>query len=93
VGYWSDTVTVRGQVAILIYMMVQGVLFGVGVVAMVLIPTWFGHQQLALPVIVVVSFLIAVPLAWFISPHLLNRYEKRRAAREERAAQPRANLP
>jgi uncharacterized membrane protein YdbT with pleckstrin-like domain len=68
-------------------MMVQAVLFGAGVVLMVTIPSWAANQHIALPVIVVVTFLIAAPLAWLISPRLLTRYERRRAARAQRAAQ------
>lgn len=79
-------VSLRGQIALLIYMMVQAVLFGSGVVAMVMIPSWTTHQHITLPVIVVVTFLIAAPLAWFISPRLLARYERRRAARAARSS-------
>jgi 2-polyprenyl-6-methoxyphenol hydroxylase-like FAD-dependent oxidoreductase len=40
---------------------------------------------------VVVTFLVAAPLAWFISPRLLARYERRRTARAERMTQTSGN--
>jgi hypothetical protein len=64
---------VRIQIAALIYMMVQAVTFGVGVVAVLATP--LNNQAMSLlPWVVVVTAVISISLSWFIAPRLRARY-------------------
>lgn len=71
--------SVRFQIAALIFMMVQGVLFGVGATLVLATPlTAFAIQLL--PWVVGVSLIVSVPLSWIIAPRLRARYWNRRIA-------------
>lgn len=65
----------RFAIAALIYMMVQGVLFGFGVIAILATPL---NAQAAtlIPWLVGVSALISAPLSWIIAPRLRSRYHR-----------------
>jgi len=71
----------RAQIALLIYMMTQGVLFGAGIV---LVLTWpilsadTGFWIVA--VVVVASVVLAAPIAWWIAPRMRARYSRQNAA-------------
>jgi hypothetical protein len=69
------TTTIR--LAILIYAMVQGVLFGVPTILVLSIPALAANAAYYLPAIIVVSFLIAVPVALIMAPWLKARRELR----------------
>ncbi len=69
--------SVRFQITALIYMMVQGVLFGVGVVAILASPL-SDQAAILIPALVVVTGAISLPVSWFIAPHL--RLRGRRGA-------------
>ena len=65
---------VRLQIAVMLQMMVQAVLFGAGAVAILLSPAaaddagwWFAAN-------VVGSFLIAAAVGWFLAPRLRGRF-------------------
>jgi hypothetical protein len=74
--------SVRFQIAALIFMMVQGVLFGVGVVLILATPLSAWAMQL-IPALVVVSLGISVPASWIIAPQLrLRRHKERLAAQD-----------
>ncbi|MDO8408527.1 MAG: hypothetical protein Q7S93_00460 [Phenylobacterium sp.] len=69
----------RLMVAALVYPMVQAVLFGVGLIAaLVLAPAL--NAQLSIPIVVVVTALISLPLSWFIAPRMMVRYQRRPTA-------------
>ncbi|WP_431862332.1 hypothetical protein [Azospirillum sp.] len=68
---------IRIGIAALVFMMVQAVLFGVGVVLVLATPL----SELAMtlmPWVVGVSTVIALPLSWFIAPRLRLRYWRER---------------
>lgn len=61
--------SVRFQIAAVIYMMVQGVLFGVGVVAILVSPV-ADRAAILIPVLVLVTGAISLPISWLIAPRL-----------------------
>ena len=69
--------SVRIQIAALVFMMVQAVLFGVGAVAILLSPL---RDQTAfyMPVMIAVTMAAAAVVSWIIAPRLQMRYWRRR---------------
>jgi len=65
--------SVRLQIAVLVYMLIQAVSFGIGIVA-VLSTLLMNHEMALVPWVIVVSALISIPLAWLIAPLLRARY-------------------
>ena len=70
---------VRVQIGFLIYMMVQGVLFGVGAIVVLATPLSGLAMQL-LPWVTGVTALVSMPVSYMIAPHLLARFESRSAS-------------
>ena len=68
----------RACIAILIYSMINAVLFGIGIVTVLNVPSLAAHAWIGIPVVVVLSLLLAVPIAWFIVPRMRARYWRRR---------------
>lgn len=67
----------RLAVAVLVYMVVQAVLFGIGTVLVLATP--LKEQAMALmPWVVGTSAVVAAPAAWMIAPRLMARYYRRR---------------
>ena len=66
----------RFQIALLIFMMANAVAFGVGIVLVLMIPVLATYAFEAIPAIVVASFLVSAPAAWFIAPTLRSRYQR-----------------
>ena len=75
----------RLRVAALIFMMVQGVSFGVLTVVVLSTPLkqW---SEVLLPVVVVVSFVASVYLSWRLAPRLRARFERRSSEGEPHPA-------
>lgn len=71
--------SVRFQIAVLVFMMVQAVLFGVGTTIVLATPLSAFAMQ-AMPWVVGVSFIISVPLSWMIAPRLRARFWNRNTA-------------
>lgn len=69
--------TTTTRLAVLIYAMVQGVLFGVPTVIVLAVPTLAANAALYLPWIIGLSFLVAVPAALIIAPWMKARRELR----------------
>jgi hypothetical protein len=74
----QDGISTRTRIAILIYSMTNAVLFGIGIVTVLNVPSLAAHAGIGIPVVVVLSLLLAAPIAWFIAPHLRARYWRRR---------------
>ena len=70
--------SIRFQISLLIYIIVQAVVFGVGIV-IALAPPWSAYAMQSLPWVVVVSAVISAPLSWMIAPRLRARFESRSA--------------
>lgn len=64
----------RLRVAILIFVMVNAVVFGVGLVTVLTTPALSQHAFLWIPVVVLSSFVFSPPLAWFIAPMMTQRF-------------------
>ena len=70
----------RFRIAVLIYTMVQGVMFGAGAVLVLATPLKDQAMRL-MPAVVIASAILAAPFAWFIAPRLRARYWRRRGER------------
>lgn len=63
----------RLAISILIYMMLQAVVFGAGTVLVLATPLANEAMEL-MPVVVGASFVLAAPLSWWLAPRLRARY-------------------
>lgn len=68
--------SVRFQIASLVFLMVQAVLFGIGAVLVLATPLAEMAQRL-MPLVVAVSLGISIPLSWEIAPRLQVRRRAR----------------
>jgi hypothetical protein len=66
----------RFQIALLIFMMANAVVFGVGIVLVLMIPVLAAYAFEAIPAVVVASLLVSAPASWFIAPTLRSRYQR-----------------
>ena len=64
----------RLRVAALIYVMVNAVIFGAGLLAVLMTPALAQHAFFWIPAIVVTSFVVSAPLSWFIAPFMMMRF-------------------
>jgi uncharacterized membrane protein len=71
----------RMGIAILIYMMAQGVVYGIGVVLVLATPLSDIALTL-LPFVVALSLVAAAPIAWWLAPYARAEYSRRLNARE-----------
>lgn len=69
--------TTNTRLAVLIYSMVQAVLFGVPTIIVLSVPSLAADAAVYLPWIIVVSFLVAVPVAFVVGPWMKARRELR----------------
>jgi len=69
--------SVRTQISAMVFLMVQAVLFGAGVLIILLTPLG-DHAMLAMPAMIAVSMVLAAVLSWQIAPRLRARYWRRR---------------
>ena len=74
----------RLWIAALIFPVINGLLFGLGVIPLLSIPALDEHAKTLFPYIVAASFVIAVPVAWMIAPRLRLSYWQRVNGRERR---------
>lgn len=65
--------SVRLGIAALVYMMVQAVLFGIGTVLVLATPLR-EQAMLLMPWVVATTFVISVPISWWLAPRLRARY-------------------
>jgi hypothetical protein len=71
----------RFRVAALIFTMTNAVIFGAGLVTVLLIPSLAAAAMEWIPVVVIASFILAAPIAWMLAPRLRARFERRRSMR------------
>ena len=64
----------RLGVAALIYLIVNAVVFGVGLISVLMTPMLAQHAFFWIPAIIVTSFGLSAPLAWFIAPFMMMRF-------------------
>jgi predicted phage tail protein len=69
-------------IAVLIYLMVQAVVFGIGTIAILATP--LGDQAMTLmPWMIGLSMIASIPIARMLAPRLRARYERRSPAAGE----------
>ncbi|PTW62700.1 hypothetical protein C8N35_101747 [Breoghania corrubedonensis] len=68
----------KTAIAGLVYPQVNAVLFGLGIIATLLIPTLKVHAMTVLPIVIASSLVLSVPLTWWIAPRLRLRYWRSR---------------
>ena len=76
----QEGISTRARIAILIYSMTNAVLFGIGIILVLNVPSLAAHAWIGIPVVVVLSLVLAIPVAWRIAPRLRARWGRRRAA-------------
>jgi hypothetical protein len=64
----------RVAITALIYSMVDAVLFGIGLIAVLTVPTLSARADTLVPAIVVTSLILAIPVSWIIAPRLRAGY-------------------
>lgn len=64
----------RAFITILLSLMVNAVLFGVGAILVLSVPALSDQAKFLLPVVVVASFIITPFIAWTMAPRLRARY-------------------
>jgi hypothetical protein len=75
----------RAQIAILIYAMTNGVLFGAGLIFVLTLPVLSADAGFWISVVVGASFVLAAPIAWWMAPRLRARYWRQRMAADHTA--------
>jgi flagellar biosynthesis protein FliQ len=68
----------RLRLAILIYGMIQGVVFGIGTVLVLAVPSFSEQAMTLMPTVVILSIVLAAPIAWFVAPRMRLRFWQRR---------------
>jgi hypothetical protein len=68
----------RTIIAILIYMMVNAVVFGFGMILVLTIPALSVHAWTLIPGVILVSFVLSAPVSWALAPRLQARYWRAR---------------
>lgn len=76
----------RIWIAAILFPMVNAVLFGIGITALLSVPFLADQAGNLFSPVVAASFLIAAPISWFIAPRLRARYWHRREVAERRKA-------
>lgn len=66
--------SVRLQIAIMVGLMVNAIIFGIGAVTVLSVPWLSIHAAYLLPAVVVCAFIITPFIAWTIAPRLRLRY-------------------
>jgi hypothetical protein len=81
----QDGITTRDRIAMLIYSMVNAVVFGIGLIIVLNVPSFaahLAHLSIAIPAVVLVGLVLAAPIAFLIAPRMRARKERRSAAIE-----------
>jgi hypothetical protein len=63
---------IRVQIAALVFLMVQAVMFGIGVMLVLGTPL-AGMAMTLMPWVVATTALLSIPISWMIAPRLLAR--------------------
>lgn len=68
----------KTAIAGLVYPQVSAVLFGIGIITVLMVPPLTAEAFTALPLVILASFIISAPITWWIAPRLRLRYWKAR---------------
>ncbi len=66
----------RIYITLLLSFMTCSVLFGIGAVAVLSVPTLSEQAKFLLPIVIAASFVLGPIIAWFMAPRLRARYWK-----------------
>ncbi|OCP03929.1 MULTISPECIES: hypothetical protein [unclassified Ensifer] len=78
--------SVRLQLAIMVGLMINAILFGIGIVTILSIPVLADNAKYSIPVLVVACFTITPFIAWLMAPRLRLRYwQDREQARKQQS--------
>ena len=69
----------RAYISVLVGMMVNAALFGIGAIAVLSIPAFQNDLFFWMPAVVIVSFAITPFIAWQIAPMLRSRWQRAHA--------------
>lgn len=69
--------SLRFQISVMVFMMVQAVMFGAGLVTILLTPI-NAEAMAAIPAMTAASFVLSAAIAWLIAPRLRQRYWRAR---------------
>jgi hypothetical protein len=83
---------VRVQIAALVYLMVQAVMFGIGVVLVLGTPLTTMAMTL-MPWVVVTSAVLSIPISWMIAPRMRARYWRERGLKSDIISGPNFESP
>jgi hypothetical protein len=78
----------RAGIAVLIYSMANGVLFGAGLILVLTLPVLNANAGFWISVIVGASFILAAPIAWWMAPRLRARYWRQRVTAAAMMSEP-----
>ena len=78
----------RAGIAVLIYSMASGVLFGAGLILVLTLPVLNANAGFWISVIVGASFILAAPIAWWMAPRLRARYWRQRVTAAAMMSEP-----
>ena len=70
----------RTRIAGLVFMMTNGVLFGAGLIVVLMVPALNANSGFWIAVVIAASLILAAPFAWAIAPRLRAPYGQRRIA-------------
>jgi uncharacterized protein (DUF983 family) len=74
----SRDTTARLRVSALIFSIVNAVVFGTGLIAVLLTPALAQHAFFWIPSVVLTSLVLSAPLSWFIAPLMMLRFARAR---------------
>ena len=78
----------RAGIAVLIYSMASGVLFGAGLILVLTLPVLNANAGFWISVVVGASFILAAPIAWWMAPRLRARYWRQRVTAAAMMSEP-----
>ncbi|MDR6431025.1 hypothetical protein [Brucella pseudogrignonensis] len=70
--------SVRFQIAAMLSIVVNAVVFGVGAITVLSVPALADNAAMLLPIAVAISLIASPPIAWWLAPRLRNRYWQQR---------------
>lgn len=83
---------VRVQIAAMVYLMVQAVMFGAGVVLVLATPLADSAMTL-MPWVVATTAVLSIPISWMIAPRLRARYWRERGLKSDIISGPNFESP
>lgn len=74
----SQETKTRAQIAALVFVMTNAVLFGAGLITLLTIPALSAHAGTGIVIVTALSIIVGAPAAWLIAPRLRARYWRSR---------------